>query len=216
MIVFDQLRISNDGQKLYIDLHVNYMEEFDNVFLDTLVITTEDNVSETNSNVPSSGYIFKYKFQENLQAASLVIDKGTLDAAVINVGSQGKPIHADEAVADTPFNASNFSQNIFFVYVSTTGTPAIEVPCSMQNPVTMEAVFNEYLVYQKIMEYTKMMADICQVPMEFVDFILRWDAFKASINTGHYIQARNFYRQLFEKGSMYNRSSTIKPCRCHG
>lgn len=217
MIIFDQLRISNDGQKLYIDIHVNLAEEFDNVYLDTISIFTDDKVSETNVNSPSSGFIYQYKFENNEQQASLVLEKSDFDAAFINIiDSEGKRIREHEAFADTPFNG-NLSKGLFFVYVKAKGIPAECVPCCMQNYTVLGVVFNEGILYQQMMGYTKQLADTCEISKDFIDFILRWNGFKASVNTGHYIQAKNFYEMLFGKGShtmtTYRNS---KPCGCHG
>ena len=34
MIIFDQLRISDNGKMLYVDIHVNKADLFDNIFID--------------------------------------------------------------------------------------------------------------------------------------------------------------------------------------
>lgn len=47
MILFDQLRISDDGKRLYINAHVNKADYFANVYIDSIVIMTADKVSET-------------------------------------------------------------------------------------------------------------------------------------------------------------------------
>ena len=58
-VIFDQLRISDDGRKMYINLHVNKAEYFDNIYLDSLTIMTSDKVSETNPYAPTSDFIYK-------------------------------------------------------------------------------------------------------------------------------------------------------------
>ena len=55
-VVFDQLRISDDGKRMYIDVHVNKADYFDNIYLDELTIMTADKVSETNPNEPTECY----------------------------------------------------------------------------------------------------------------------------------------------------------------
>ena len=61
-VIFDQLRISDNGTKMYINLHVNKAEYFSNIYLDELVITTADKVSETNPSIPTTDYIYKKVF----------------------------------------------------------------------------------------------------------------------------------------------------------
>jgi hypothetical protein len=67
-------------------------------------------------------------------------------------------------------------------------------------------------MYQKAMAYTKELANTCEVSKGFIDFILQWNAFMASVNTGHYTAAIKFYRKLFSRVT----TSTARPCGCHG
>ena len=80
------------------------------------------------------------------------------------------------------------------------------------------------------MDYTKDLADDCTIPTGFTDFILLWNAFKASVETEHYGPAIKYYNMLFGNpdervtrdgshspfggGSANNRRT--KPCGCHG
>lgn len=63
MIIFDQLRISDDGKKMYINAHVNKARYFADVHLKKLTICTEDQVSETNP----LDYADDYIYQENIE-----------------------------------------------------------------------------------------------------------------------------------------------------
>lgn len=57
--IFDQLRISDNGQKLYIDAHVNKAPYFDNVYLEKITICTEDQVSESNPETYGNEFIYQ-------------------------------------------------------------------------------------------------------------------------------------------------------------
>jgi hypothetical protein len=63
------------------------------------------------------------------------------------------------------------------------------------------------------MNFTNTLVSKCDVPREFTDFILLWNALKAAIETGHYVAAIKFYNMLF--GNM-NDVSVISNCGCHG
>jgi hypothetical protein len=84
--------------------------------------------------------------------------------------------------------------------------------------------FDENLLYQRVMQYTKSLADNCKIPVAFMDFILLWNAFKASVETEHYIPAIKYYNMLFGKDAdgnpygAYDKTSGVisKPCGCHG
>ena len=194
-VLFDQLRISDDGKRLYINLHVNNADYFQNIYLDSLVITTADKVSETSPHLPSEDYIYKKEFTGNEREADLVL----------------QPVDMNEK-----FSKSSFSSDLFFVYVKVKGTPDPCTPCRLDEEITLGVTFDENLLYQKVMQYTKSLADDCTISVGFIDFILLWNAFKASIETEHYIPAIKYYNMLFEKSNAIASYEMIKPCGCHG
>ena len=59
MVVIEQLRISPDGQKLFIDAHVNKASYFDNLELESISIDTQDTVLQTFDG-PSKNPVFTY------------------------------------------------------------------------------------------------------------------------------------------------------------
>ena len=63
-VIFDQLRISDDGQSMFIDAHVNKAYYFDNVYLKRITICKEDQVSETNPTSYSDNYIYQQDIEE--------------------------------------------------------------------------------------------------------------------------------------------------------
>lgn len=205
MIIFDQLRISDDGRRMYIDVHVNKADMFDNVYLDSIVIMTADQVSETapeiplkNSNGQYTDYIYYADFKDGLKEASLVLQPN------------------DEGFS-LNFRKVNFSSDLFFVYIKCkrNGVPSdCCIPCRLDEETTLGITFDEKLLHQKVMGYTKDLVQECSVPHAFIDFILRWNAFKSSVETEHWIQALKFYKLLFDDNG--GSSKGIKRCGCHG
>ena len=192
MLIFDQLRLSDDATKLYINVHVNKADYFKDIYLDNIKIMTADKVSETNPEVPTEDCIFTHTFGDNVKEAALVL-----------------------TVNDFPtLKQSDMSRTLFFVYVKCKGTVRAYVPCRLDELTTLGVTFDEKLLYQRVMDYTKSLADDCKIPVGFTDFILLWNAFKASIETEHYIPAIKFWNQLFDVGITGN--ITYKGCGCHG
>lgn len=106
MILFDQLRISDDGQRLYINAHVNKADYFKNMYIDSVVIMTADKVSETAPGTPTSDYIYKKEIEGNVKELDLVLTP--LDFT--------KSWETDpKAMA---FNRADMSNTLFFVYMS--------------------------------------------------------------------------------------------------
>lgn len=218
-VIFDQLRISDDGRRMYINLHVNTADYFKDIYLDSLVIMTSDKVSETDPGIPTEEYIYKKVFGEGEKRADLVLT------------SEDFCRMWEEDPAAMRFNTSDMSRTLFFVYVKIKGTPDACTPCRLDEEVTVGVTFDEHLLYQRVMDYTKSFADKCIVPAGFADFILLWNAFKAAIETEHYIPAIKFWNMLFGNydesptrdgshspfgGMGMNNSKPAKPCGCHG
>lgn len=229
MVVFDQLRISDDGKSLYIDAHINLADYFENAFIESITIMTADKVSETASELTTEKYIYKKTFEGDVKDIHLILGKADFDAAFINVDSEGSPIDTDKPVGKIPYQKDSFSNELFFVYVKGRwdGVPDECLPCSLTSLTTLGVTFDESILYQKVMDYTRQLADSCTIPQGFTDFILLWNAFKASVETEHFVPAIKYYNMIFgrdEKGSpygpygSYDSASGIirKPCGCHG
>ena len=59
MVIIEQLRISDDGRKMFIDAHVNKAEQFENVYLSKVTVLTEDQVMEANPYSYGDDYIYQ-------------------------------------------------------------------------------------------------------------------------------------------------------------
>lgn len=204
MIIFDQLRISDDGKRMYINAHVNKADYFNDIYIDSIVIQTADKVSETNPGLPTSDYVYIKKAEENAKELNLV-----LEASDLSRSWESDP----KAIA---FNRGDMSKTLFFVYVKCKGTPGSCTPCRLDEETTLGVVFDENVLHQKVMDYTKELVADCSVPSAFIDFILLWNAFKSAIETEHYIPAIKFFNMMFEEVGKSSQNRTIKICGCNG
>lgn len=194
-VIFDQLRISDDGRRMYINIHVNKASYFDNIYLDELVIVPSDKVSETSPHLPTQDYIYKKVFEGNQKEADLVLQ------------------HTD---FNEQFKGCSLSKDLFFVYVKVKGTPDPCTPCRLDEEITLGVTFDENMLYQQVMGFTKELTQDCNVPIGFADFILQWSAFKAAIDTEHYIPAIQLWNRLFKEGAHVMGHTKTKGCGCHG
>lgn len=203
-VIFDQLRISDDGKRMYINAHVNKADYFKDIYIDSIVIQTADKVSETDPGLPTSDYIYTKKAEENAKELNLVLETSDLS----------KSWESDPK--NIAFDRGYMSKTLFFVYIKCKGTPGSCTPCRLDEETTLGVVFDENVLHQKIMDYTKELVADCSIPTAFIDFILLWNAFKSAIETEHYIPAIKFFNMLFEKVGKSNQSITIKTCGCNG
>lgn len=204
MIIFDQLRISDDGKRMYINAHVNKADYFNDIYIDSIVIQTADKASETNPGLPTSDYVYIKKAEENAKELNLV-----LEASDLSRSWESDP----NAIA---FNRGDMSKTLFFVYIKCKGIPGSCTPCRLDEETTLGVVFDENVLHQRVMDYTKELVADCSVPSTFIDFILLWNAFKSAIETEHYIPAIKFFNMMFDEVGMSCQSRTIKTCGCNG
>lgn len=204
MVIFDQLRISDDGTRMYVNAHVNGASCFSNMYIDSITIVTSDKVSETSPSIPSSDYIYTKKIDGNTKNLDLVLS--TLDFT--------KTWETDPKAMI--FKERDISRTLFFVYIKCKGTPGPDTPCTLDEEYTLGVTFDENLLYQRVMDYTKDLATSCCINTAFINFILLWNAFKASIETKHYISVIRFFDMLFDIMGDIGYVGTVKGCGCHG
>jgi hypothetical protein len=66
-VIFEQLRISDDGHTMYIDAHVNKACYFENVYLKRITICTEEQVSELNPASCTNEYVYRKDFNPSAE-----------------------------------------------------------------------------------------------------------------------------------------------------
>lgn len=203
MIIIDQLRLSDDAQKMYINVHVNTASYFDAIYLDRIVIMTADKVLEattadlypTDSEGNPTDYIYTKQFNDDVKEAALVLTVNDF----------------------LELTASDMSKTLFFVYIKCRGTVGECTPCRLDELTTLGVTFDEKMLHQRVMDYTKTLADDCKIPVGFTDFILLWNAFKASIETDHYVPAIKYWNMLFgNEGYYVSNGVTSNGCGCNG
>lgn len=214
-VIFDQLKVSDDGKKLFIKGHVNDLSYFDDVYLDNITIQTSDKVSETLPLPPTEGFIYKASFAAQSKNFDLTVDVASFDTAFLNWNpTTGLPIDDSNPYADTKFDGTCLDNVLFFVYVKVTGEPTSDCPCNLDRQVTVGVAFNEDNFYDKVMSYTNAIAKSCVTSNGFVDFLLEWNAYKAAVETEHFLDAIKYYDMMFNTNT--DGTTTSKNCNCHG
>ena len=192
MIIFDQLRVSDSGRMLYIDVHVNKASNFDNIFIDRVVIQTSEQVSETDPLTPGSEYIYS-----------------------LDVSGDVRELHmALNAAYDFEMAYNTLSDKLLFVYIICRGAVGACTPCRLDEMTTLGVTFDTTLLYQAVMQYTRELNEDCEIPKGFIDLIMLWNGFKAAVETEHYIPAIDFWKKMFRSSDGVIR--TFKGCGCHG
>lgn len=215
MVTFDQLRISDDGRKIYIDAHVNMADYFKDYYIKSISIVTAEKVTETAVSPPRKENCVYYKELDDCQKELHLV----LESTDLSKPWNSKPGYSAHGVNPTKFPVGEVSTTLFFVYIQGyyDGAPDECLPCSLDKEYTIGVTFDENLLYQRVMGYTKdLVRDCCTMPVGFMDFILLWNAFKASVETEHWIAAIKFYNMLFDLKGDGGQQITVKSCGCNG
>lgn len=133
-----------------------------------------------------------------------IVEKGTASAKkTINLTISSSDILA------------SLTDNMFFVYIKTVGTPTPDTPCGMDNVTTLGVVINLYPLYQQAFGYIKELSDTCIIPKNFINFILQYKMFQLAIKTGHYTEAIKYWKKFHFSQGIKDVTVTNK-CGCYG
>lgn len=187
MVQFNELKIVQNNKCFIIDVSIKPLTIYSDVYIDSIVIDTQDTYVE---NGPSNNPIYKY-----------TVDKDT---------NSKEAKHTRLILSDKDIDLSN---NLLFVYVIATGTPAPSTPCGMDNSISIMPIFNTNIIYQQSMKYIRSIESNCDIPKQFIDYILRIKALELALNTGNYLLAIKYWNKFFK--NIFTQES-INTCNCYG
>lgn len=192
MIQFNELRITPEDQRLIIDVSVKDLEYYTNVYIDTIIVDNQDTFISTG---PSASPIYTY--EDGVSSEEVVTER------------ENKRIRIE--LPSTII--ANLDKDLFFVYVTTKGTPSADTPCGMDNAITVGVVFDLYRIQQLYMGYIREIeTSTCNIPKEFIDQILRYEALKYALLTGNYLQAIKYWKKFFKTATLYK---IVSKCPCN-
>lgn len=197
MVTFQELRITPDGKYLIIDVSIKNEPYYENVYIDSVIIDTQDTYVPSG---PSNNPVYTYT-NENENVTKVyttcdcnpVLDEDTSYCFVTDDYSN-KNIRLILNYQDL---GVTLKDNMLFVYVIAKGTPAADTPCGMDNSIVMGTVVDLYPIYCRTIQYLKELTNECQTPSGLINMILRIKALELSIKTGNYTQAIGYWNKYF-------------------
>jgi len=215
MLEFRELRITPDGNHLIIDVAVREHSYYENVFIDSIIIDTQDTYIQ---NGPSSKPVYQYKVEENgVQNLYALPEECNCNPVLMDEDKsycftygyeEGRHVRIMLSTKDIPLN------NMLFVYAIAKGTPAPDTPCGFDNTIIMQTVVDLYPFYQNTLCFLKELNNSCEVPKGFTDMILRLKALELCIRTGNYSQAIKYWKKFFSNNNRV--VVTTSNCKCNG
>ena len=191
MIKFNELRISLDNSKLYIEAEVLSDNYYKNVGITSVQIDTQDTFA-ANTNIPSS----KPKYIKEIS--------NTNETPVKKIAL---------CLNDYDLPSISLKDDILYIWVTTDENITGEPPCGMDIPRKLGVCINWQYIYNLGLSFIKEVSSTCNIEDGFIDFILRYKAVLLAIKTGHYTVANKYWNKFFKnKVNNYN----IKTCKCNG
>lgn len=105
-------------------------------------------------------------------------------------------------------DVSDFSNKLFYIYITTKGNPADNTPCGFKKQAEAVA-YNEYTLYAKSMGILKQ--NTCLYDKQFIDKVLMFRAFELAIIAKKYDLVNEYWKQILN----IKTGITTKTCNCN-
>lgn len=196
MIRFNTLKITQDGKNLIINASVKNLSYYTNVLIGSMIIDNQDTYSASG---PSSNPIYKHSFASK----DLVTNEDIAGFKNISITVSAKELLD---------NNGDLNDDILYVYLIAVGTPSADTPCGMDNVSTLGVALNLRPIYNNGINYIKQVESTCEIPKDFIDFILRYKALDLALKTENYIQANKYWNKFFKNNNVV--SLNTNSCDC--
>lgn len=170
MIKFNDLRVNDCDKTLIIDASVLSLAYYTNVYIDSIIIDTQDTYIRTG---PSSNAIYTHTVAGNNKTAR--IELTTADLGDINMDN-----------------------TLFFVYVVAKGTPAPNTPCGMDNINTIGTVSNLYPIYKTAITLLSEADNTSCSAINLINFIIKMNGLDLALKTCNYQTAIKYWNKFFK------------------
>ena len=170
MIIFNELRVSEITGKLIIDVSVSSAAYYNDVYIDKVMIDTQDNYVGTG---PSSTPIYQQLVEGNLKNLRIELDEASLSDSSLNT-------------------------TLFFVYVSIKGIPSPDAPCGADKINTLGVVANLAPIYRHAVTLLTSIKEECTLNKQLIDFILHLNGLDIALKTCNYLTAIKYWQRYFQ------------------
>lgn len=184
MVVFQDLRITPDGKELCINTSIAPYSFYEGEHISKIEIDTDETWSPDG---PSSSPVYSKEIDGQEKEVSLVLDA-------------------------SEFGWSDFSGHMLYVYVSVDGGPSEDPGCGWDLQTSLGVVLWWKPIYQKGIQFVRKVVDnCCDIPREFIDYILRLKSLELSLRTAQYVQANDLFSKWFKD---IDGRAVPSPCGC--
>ena len=186
MVIFNELRITEDKSSLVVDCEVEGIDIYSGMHIDTIYVEYYKNALAIG--VPSSKAIKIYDRDDDTEDRKAV--RRCLNQTSLSVSD---------------FGTDTFDKGLFYITVSCDGTLSADVvnyPCGTDNTVDIGVVLDWQRVYNQGMVYAAQLAlgtrCSCTIPADFEQFVLFWNAFRLALSTCDYTQVAKLWDKFLK------------------
>lgn len=185
MVKFDELRISDNGENLIIECHIENYDVYSEMYINTIYLEYYKNRGTVG--VPSEKALLVFENQNATPS----------DVRAVRVRVPLTDLPSDMGV-------TSFEGGLFYVYVECEGDLPAEVAamhCSFDNTLEVGIVVDWKALYGQIMPRVAKLAldcNACDVPTDFEHLILLWNAFKFAVDSCDWVQVDRLWAELMD------------------
>jgi hypothetical protein len=193
MVSINEFVIARDAKYLYLKASIDDMEYFENVFIDYLEFTLHKVVNGT------------------IETSTIELNPdGTLHTEPLEIEVK----NVDLTLTPQDLGLSDFQTPVIEVKVYTKGYPSADTPCGMDEEYVVGITYNKSVLYDKGLSFIHQVGQDCNIPDDFINWILSSSAFDLALKSGNMNDALSWWLRLTSNRSNgYSRNSN---CGCHG
>ena len=199
MLQWNELRITPDGKKLIVDVQVQEMSYYDNIYIETLALSAYSKPEDYDPTKLRGGTTLYLWRDFDAQVGP--------EEEYMEIGEQGQHYRHLRKCIDI----DSISDNLFFITATNNDDFAEDTPCSCKETSILGIVYNKQLLYRNSINALKTMNN-CTPSKELIDYILNVKVFEMAINVGDYRTAITYWNNTFKK----NIHSVTSNCGCYG
>jgi hypothetical protein len=191
MLQWNELRITPDGKYLIIDVEVQNLDYYENVYINTLSL-------QIYSNLDTSHTIYIWR-DSTVPAIT--------DENYREVGDEGVQYKRLRKVVDI----DSIGDCLFYVTATNTDDFAEDTPCGVKQTILHGAVYNKYLLYTQSIKALRAVSN-CTPSKDVINYILQFKMFELALETGDKDTAITYWNKCV-RGKLPVVTSN---CGCYG
>lgn len=207
MVNINELRLSSDRSYIILDASVPDTDYTKNIYISAVTVNNSSQYHENGVN--NEEYVFYKDFAEGRNEISTKDLCGCIRIEDNENELGGDIVEPKRIVLNIPITDTD---DIYFVYIETSGDYGVGVPCGEDEPVTMAVIYDKEKLYGLGMEYIREVEKSCFISHNFIDYMIKEKLFTLLIETGNYLKAIDLWKKLDKRRTTVHGQTN---CNCY-